>query len=76
MCTCPECHGDTGVYDSRPYENGAKIWRRRKCSTCGYRFTTIEILMRDHEPNKSETQKLRSKLSRILTAVKLAEVTS
>jgi transcriptional repressor NrdR len=40
---CPFCgHDDSQVKDSRPAEDGAAIRRRRFCSACGQRFTTIE----------------------------------
>lgn len=37
MITCPECGDATNVTDSR----GAR--RRRKCPSCGHKFTTYEI---------------------------------
>jgi len=40
---CPFCgHEDTQVKDSRPAEENQAIRRRRFCSSCGQRFTTIE----------------------------------
>ncbi|MFT4187256.1 MAG: transcriptional regulator NrdR [Aeromicrobium sp.] len=40
---CPFCrHGDTRVLDSRVCDDGASIRRRRVCSSCEKRFTTIE----------------------------------
>ncbi len=40
---CPFCTSeDTQVKDSRPYEDAAAIRRRRLCSSCGARFTTLE----------------------------------
>lgn len=46
---CPFCSSDdTQVKDSRVSEDGYSIRRRRSCSKCGSRFTTIEhIQMRD-----------------------------
>lgn len=46
---CPFCsQPDTQVKDSRVSEDGYTIRRRRSCSKCGSRFTTIEhIQMRD-----------------------------
>jgi hypothetical protein len=40
---CPKCSGSTGVTDSRPSALGA-IRRRRECQSCGYRFTTGELV--------------------------------
>lgn len=40
---CPFCkHDDTKVVDSRVAEDGGSIRRRRQCSECRRRFTTIE----------------------------------
>ena len=40
---CPFCGSeDTAVKDSRPAEDGAAIRRRRSCSACGARFSTME----------------------------------
>jgi len=40
---CPFCNiEESQVKDSRSAEAGASIRRRRKCSSCGSRFTTFE----------------------------------
>jgi transcriptional repressor NrdR len=40
---CPFCrHTDTRVLDSRVADDGGSIRRRRMCSACERRFTTIE----------------------------------
>lgn len=40
---CPFCgHEETQVKDSRSTEDGAAIRRRRVCSACTQRFTTVE----------------------------------
>lgn len=40
---CPYCrHADSRVVDSREADDGALIRRRRQCSECGKRFTTVE----------------------------------
>jgi transcriptional repressor NrdR len=40
---CPFCRvADTRVLDSRTAEDGAAIRRRRHCTRCGRRFTTVE----------------------------------
>jgi transcriptional repressor NrdR len=42
---CPKCKNpDTQVYDSRVINDGKSIKRRRECTKCSYRFTTIEEL--------------------------------
>ncbi len=39
--TCPVCDSETHVYDSRTKLDS--VYRRRKCLSCDYKFTTIEI---------------------------------
>ncbi|MFI7483087.1 transcriptional regulator NrdR [Kocuria sp. M1R5S2] len=40
---CPFCrHTDSRVVDSRATDDGTAIRRRRQCSECGRRFTTLE----------------------------------
>ncbi|MDQ3404850.1 MAG: transcriptional regulator NrdR [Actinomycetota bacterium] len=40
---CPFCrHSDSRVVDSREVDDGQGIRRRRSCSDCGRRFTTVE----------------------------------
>jgi len=40
---CPFCrHSDSRVVDSREVEEGQAIRRRRSCTECGRRFTTVE----------------------------------
>lgn len=40
---CPFCkYKDSQVIDSRSCEDGAVIRRRRRCPSCGARFTTYE----------------------------------
>ncbi|HEY3259345.1 MAG TPA: transcriptional regulator NrdR [Pseudonocardiaceae bacterium] len=40
---CPFCrHADSRVVDSREVDEGQVIRRRRSCSACGRRFTTVE----------------------------------
>jgi len=39
---CPSCHAPASVLDSRPADDGAAVRRRRRCGSCGERFTTLE----------------------------------
>lgn len=40
---CPSCHAeDTRVIDTRVVVEGSAIRRRRECSKCQFRFSTIE----------------------------------
>jgi transcriptional repressor NrdR len=42
---CPYCrHHDTKVLDSRVADDGGSIRRRRTCSACERRFTTVELM--------------------------------
>ena len=69
---CPFCgHEDTGVKDSRPAEDGSSIRRRRACSACGQRFTTIErVQLRELTVIKKDGRRVpfdRDKLARSIT---------
>ena len=66
---CPFCgHEDTQVKDSRPTEDGVAIRRRRFCTNCGQRFTTIErTQLRELTVVKSDGRRVafdRDKLAR------------
>ncbi|MDR1338002.1 MAG: transcriptional regulator NrdR [Rickettsiales bacterium] len=52
---CPYCNStDSQVKDSRPDTEDAIIRRRRVCSQCGAKFTTVErVQMRDLSVHKS-----------------------
>lgn len=42
---CPACgHSESEVFDSRPHTRPRGRRRRRKCSRCGERYTTIEVV--------------------------------
>lgn len=66
---CPFCgHTDTQVKDSRPSDDGASIRRRRQCSACSQRFTTIErVQLRELVVLKADGRRVpfdRDKLAR------------
>ncbi len=66
---CPFCgNEDTQVKDSRPSEDGSSIRRRRACTACGQRFTTIErVQLRELTVLKSDGRRVpfdRDKLAR------------
>lgn len=71
---CPQCDADdTRVIDSRPVEAGSSIRRRRRCTTCGHRFTTYErrqpavmVLKRDGSRERFRPDKVRAGLERAL----------
>ncbi len=65
---CPFCKApDTRVIDSRLYEEGTQVRRRRECERCGQRYTTFEkaqltmpfILKRSGTPEPFDEAKLR-----------------
>lgn len=41
---CPICQAETKVTNSRDADHGRAIKRRRRCTSCGRRFTTYERL--------------------------------
>lgn len=66
---CPFCGSeDTQVKDSRPVEDSTVIRRRRQCTSCGARFTTLErVQLRDLIVLKKDGRKVpfdRDKLAR------------
>jgi transcriptional repressor NrdR len=66
---CPFCgHEDTQVKDSRPTDDGAAIRRRRFCTACSQRFTTIErVQLRELIVVKADNRRVpfdRDKLAR------------
>jgi len=48
----PQCHHESEVRDSRPMIDG--IRRRRRCTRCGHRFTTHEMLP-PYEPDGKDS---------------------
>ena len=41
---CPKCgRPTTSVIDSRTVDETKNRWRRRQCTRCEYRFSTIEV---------------------------------
>ena len=66
---CPFCGvEDTQVKDSRPVEEGGSIRRRRQCTGCGARFTTLErVQLRELAVVKKDGRRVpldREKLAR------------
>ena len=66
---CPCCgNEDTQGKDSRPSDDGASIRRRRQCTGCNQRFTTIErVQLRDLTVMKADGRRVpfdRDKLAR------------
>ncbi len=70
---CPECGvDDDRVVDSRPADHGGAVRRRRACSACGARFSTIErplqpaldVRKRGGRMRPFEVEKVRSGIDR------------
>jgi transcriptional repressor NrdR len=66
---CPFCgNDDTQVKDSRPSDDGLSIRRRRQCTGCNQRFTTIErVQLRELTVLKADGRRVpfdRDKLAR------------
>lgn len=56
---CPKCNGESHVIDSRDEESARR--RRRKCDSCGHRYSTYEI-------HAEEYNRIR-KLEPVITAL-------
>jgi transcriptional repressor NrdR len=68
---CPRCDASTSILETRRADRNS-IRRRRKCSSCGHRFTTyeravperLEVIKRDGHRQPFDRAKLRSALLR------------
>lgn len=72
---CPKCHNDdTRVLDTRPGGDTFSIKRRRCCTACGFRFSTMELPIhedvmvekRDGRVEEFDREKIRSSLQSAL----------
>ncbi|MBI5466332.1 MAG: transcriptional repressor NrdR [Candidatus Kerfeldbacteria bacterium] len=72
---CPSCnYYDTKVTDSRVATDGLSIRRRRECTKCGFRFSTVEegeildltVIKRDGRREPYSREKLATGLKRSL----------
>jgi transcriptional repressor NrdR len=71
---CPHCgHQEDKVVDSRPYQDGRAIRRRRECIECGERFTTFEYVEQGTlTVTKSDDRREPFDRNKILQGLKLA----
>ena len=71
---CPFCgHDDTQVKDSRPTDDGAAIRRRRFCTACTQRFTTIaRVQLRDLIVIKSDGRRVPFDRDKLARSVRIA----
>jgi transcriptional repressor NrdR len=71
---CPFCgHEDTQVKDSRPTDDGGAIRRRRFCTGCSQRFTTIErVQLRELIVVKSDGRRVPFDRDKLARSVRIA----
>jgi transcriptional repressor NrdR len=71
---CPFCgHDDTQVKDSRPTDDGVAIRRRRSCTGCGQRFTTIErVQLRELTVIKTDGRRVPFDRDKLARSVRIA----
>ena len=71
---CPKCISlETKVLDTRIGKNESSTRRRRECLSCGYRFTTIEEVLRaDLQVVKRDGRREDFDRSKILSGLKKA----
>ncbi len=71
---CPFCgDADTQVKDSRPTDDGGAIRRRRFCSACGQRFTTIErVQLRELVVLKADERRVAFDRDKLARSVRIA----
>jgi len=71
---CPFCgQDDTAVKDSRPTEDGAAIRRRRSCTACGQRFTTIErVQLRELVVIKADGRRVPFEREKLARSIRIA----
>ncbi len=71
---CPKCiSSETKVLNTRIGKNESSIRRRRECLDCGYRFTTIEAVLRaDLQVVKRDGRREDFDRSKVLNGLKKA----
>lgn len=66
MTTCPACTKDNdAVKDSRPTNGGKYIRRRRKCLSCGHKWSTIEIPLKEHAGRGGRDKAFRTTMENV-----------
>ncbi len=61
---CPKCSTETETINSRLRKDDVRK-RRRVCSKCGYRFTTLEVDENEYSQLKKDKKKLVQLVGRI-----------
>lgn len=80
---CPYCHAnESSVLDSRDLQGGESIRRRRRCNSCGERFTTYErielasfmVVKKSGRREEYDQRKLRSRIRLATTKRPVSEM--
>ena len=67
MCdVCKRCGGDSAVLDTR--SSGDEVKRRRKCVSCGHRWSTFETTSRDISTHIKELRQAVLQADRLITS--------
>lgn len=70
---CPLCQADTKVTNSRETDSGRAIKRRRECTKCGQRFSTLEhISLIDLRVKKRNGSIQQYDKNKIISGIKIA----
>ena len=64
---CPQCNGPTTIRDTRYRGRLRKTFRRHICKseTCGFRFSTHEVMESDFDQMEKEARKM-AKLRKLM----------
>lgn len=72
---CNKCHSETVVIDSR--DEDGYVRRRRKCVSCGHRYSTVEFLKEDFDKVMKSVRTIREivdKTNTLLLSTELANI--
>jgi transcriptional repressor NrdR len=71
---CPFCgNDDTQVKDSRPSDDGSSIRRRRQCTGCNQRFTTIErVQLRELTVLKADGRRVPFDRDKLMRSIRIS----
>lgn len=67
---CPRCHSHRGqVTDSREDDVNHTIRRRRRCPSCGHRWTTYEVTAEDQAMLLERDRRVRTAVDALMPLV-------
>lgn len=72
---CNKCHSETVVIDSR--DEDGYVLRRRKCVSCGHRYSTVEFLKEDFDKVMKSVRTIREiadKMNTLSLSTELANI--